>query len=161
MIMVKIYVTLFWIILVFMFIFAPAAKSNEIDAITAIIYGEQTNPKATNALLNTYYSSRKPYHSLLTTLQKNSCAYKHKSLQYTKASTQRLNKYEKKVYEKIKKQVKKFKPNRKWIYVKHESLSFYKNKAAMIAALKKKWGNEVDYSKAKLIEGQHYFPKRS
>lgn len=158
----KIYIltAMIWIMTFFLICFTDSARGDEVKDITDIIYAEHSNPKVTNALLNTYYSTRKPKDTLLKSLQKNSCAYRFQSIQYTKARRQLLTLYEKKVYTKIYLQVKNFKPDSKWKYVKHESPSFYKNKETMIAHLKQKWGNEINYNYAVLIEGEYFFSLR-
>ncbi len=157
---IKIYTVILWLMIISLFVFNPNAKGDEIHDITAIIYAEHSNPKATKALLNTYYSTGNHDQSLLEKIKENSCAYRFKSIQYTKAKSLKLNKYERQRYKKIYNQVKKFKPKKDWLYIKHESITFYKDQPEMIATLKKKWGNQVDYNRYIIIEKEYFFAKK-
>ncbi len=147
---------LFWIVFSSC-CFASIVINYNTKEIANIIYGEQSNPKATNALLNTYYHSKKKGETLEQSLKRQSCAYGFKSREYLKAKNNNLNEYEQKKYTKILKQVENFTPQGNWKYIKHESISFYNSFDEMIVKLRHKWGDSIDYKHSKLIEGQYYF----
>lgn len=134
-------------------------KSNA-NEITNIVYAEQSNPIATNALLNTYYSSKRKGETLEQSFKRQSCAYRFKSKQYKKARTGKLNEYERKIYKQIAKQVNNFTPSKNWKYVKHENIHFYNSFDEMIIKLKKKWGDNINYKNCKLIGDEYYFERK-
>ncbi len=144
------------IIILLVFCSTACADSHNI---ASIIYSEDSNPKSANALLQTYYKSKRKNENLEQSLKRQSCAFRFKSKQYQKAFNKNLNAFEKKIYNQILEEVKNFQPQKNWEYIKHESQHFYKNKIHMIQTLKTKWGNDVDYTQAKFISGQWYFPR--
>lgn len=147
--------TIYSIILILLF--TPLAHA-ENKLITSAIFAEQDNPKASRALLNTYYNLGKG--DVLKGIKGHSSAYRLKSKRYKLAYSGNMNKTDLQTFQKIYNIVENFKPEKNWPYIKHESPHFYKGYADMVNKLKKKWGNEVEYDTAKLIEGQYYFKRR-
>ena len=130
-----------------------------------ILWAEAANdPEGWNAKLNTYNKMRRGNETLEDTMKRVSSAYRTKSEEYKKASSGKLNAYEKKVMQNLQSTVDAFMPDPEWKYIHHENydLPVYRgmDEASIDQRLLEAWGDEVDFQNKKKIGREYYMPRK-